>query len=218
MPGTVLVVNPHSAGGKTERRWPELRATIQEAYGAFDERFTRAPGDATGMTREALRGGAELVVAVGGDGTINEVVNGFFDGESAVVTDGVVRHRARRHRRRLHQDAQHSARDLRRRRELEVAAARHRRRPPALRHRRRRARRAPLHQHRQLRHRRARRSLRQRIVEDVRRQGVVRRRHAQGGRQATRTPASASSSTAARPKRARSTTSPWPTAATSAAA
>ncbi|HEX8952971.1 MAG TPA: acylglycerol kinase family protein, partial [Polyangia bacterium] len=84
MPGTVLVVNPQSAGGKTERRWPELRATIQEAYGAFEERFTRAAGDATAMTREALRGGADLVVAVGGDGTINEVVNGFFDGESAV--------------------------------------------------------------------------------------------------------------------------------------
>jgi YegS/Rv2252/BmrU family lipid kinase len=84
MPGTVLVVNPQSAGGKTERRWPELRATIQEAYGAFEERFTRAAGDATEMTREALRGGADLVVAVGGDGTINEVVNGFFDGETAV--------------------------------------------------------------------------------------------------------------------------------------
>ncbi|HXU74512.1 MAG TPA: diacylglycerol kinase family protein [Polyangia bacterium] len=82
---TVLVVNPQSAGGKTERRWPELRATIQEAYGSFEERFTRAAGDATEMTRKALRDGAELVVAVGGDGTINEVVNGFFDGEQAIA-------------------------------------------------------------------------------------------------------------------------------------
>src|SRR5437868_825577 len=85
MPGTVLVVNPHSAGGKTERRWPELRAAIQEAYGTFEERFTHASGDATEMTREALRGGAELVVAVGGDGTVNEVVNGFFDGATAIA-------------------------------------------------------------------------------------------------------------------------------------
>src|SRR5579884_1841046 len=85
MPGTVLVINPQSAGGKTERRWPELRATIQEAYGTFDERFTQSAGDATKLTREALRGGADLVVAVGGDGTINEVVNGFFDGDAAVA-------------------------------------------------------------------------------------------------------------------------------------
>jgi diacylglycerol kinase (ATP) len=84
MAGTVLVVNPHSAGGKTERRWPELRATIQEAYGAFDERFTKSAGDATTLTRAALEAGADLVVAVGGDGTINEVVNGFFDDKGPI--------------------------------------------------------------------------------------------------------------------------------------
>jgi YegS/Rv2252/BmrU family lipid kinase len=82
---TVVVVNPSSAGGKTERRWPALRETILAAYGPFKEKFTRAPGDATALTREALRGGAELVVALGGDGTINEVVNGFYDGTTPVA-------------------------------------------------------------------------------------------------------------------------------------
>ena len=81
MSGTVLVINPQSAGGKTERRWPQLRAIIHEAYGPFEERFTRGHSDAIRVTREALRAGAELIVAVGGDGTINEVVNGFFDGD-----------------------------------------------------------------------------------------------------------------------------------------
>jgi YegS/Rv2252/BmrU family lipid kinase len=85
VPNTVLVVNPKSAGGKTERRWPELRATIAEALGHFEERFTQQSGDATAMTRDALRAGATLVVAIGGDGTINEVVNGFFD-ERGVVS------------------------------------------------------------------------------------------------------------------------------------
>jgi YegS/Rv2252/BmrU family lipid kinase len=87
MPSTVVVVNPRSAGGKTERRWPQLRQIIHEAYGPFEERFTKAPGDGTTLAREALQGGAELVVALGGDGTINEVVNGFFDHDQALAGD-----------------------------------------------------------------------------------------------------------------------------------
>jgi YegS/Rv2252/BmrU family lipid kinase len=85
MPGTVVVVNPRSAGGKTEKRWPQLREIIHEAYGPFEHRFTDAPGSATRLAREALQGGADLVVAMGGDGTINEVVNGFFDGARAIA-------------------------------------------------------------------------------------------------------------------------------------
>ena len=83
MPSTVVVVNPRSAGGKTERRWPQLRQIIHESYGPFEERFTKGPGDGTTLARDALKAGAELVVALGGDGTINEVVNGFFDGDTA---------------------------------------------------------------------------------------------------------------------------------------
>ena len=41
--------------------------------------WTQRPNHATELTREALRGGANLVIAVGGDGSVNEVVNGFFD-------------------------------------------------------------------------------------------------------------------------------------------
>jgi YegS/Rv2252/BmrU family lipid kinase len=87
MSGTVLVVYTHSAGGKTERRWPQLRATIHENFGPFEERFTRSAGEATELTRQALRDGAGLIVAVGGDGTVNEVVNGFFDGDKPVRSD-----------------------------------------------------------------------------------------------------------------------------------
>ncbi|HZS42220.1 MAG TPA: diacylglycerol kinase family protein [Polyangia bacterium] len=85
MPGTVVIVNPRSAGGKTERQWPRLREIIHEAYGPFESHFTEAAGDGTRLARSALEGGAELVVAMGGDGTINEVVNGFFDGERAIA-------------------------------------------------------------------------------------------------------------------------------------
>jgi len=78
MPRTVLIVNPKSQGGRLGKRWKELADTIGRAF-PFEEAITQGPGDATRLTREALRGGAERVVAIGGDGTINEVVNGFFD-------------------------------------------------------------------------------------------------------------------------------------------
>jgi YegS/Rv2252/BmrU family lipid kinase len=83
----VVVVNPSSAGGKTHRRWRQLREIIHDALGPFEERFTASPGDATRLTREALQAGAELVVALGGDGTINEVVNGFFDGTTRIAPE-----------------------------------------------------------------------------------------------------------------------------------
>jgi YegS/Rv2252/BmrU family lipid kinase len=78
MPRTVLIVNPKSQGGRLGKRWVEIADTIGRAF-PFDEAITQGPGDATRLAREALRAGAERVVAIGGDGTINEVVNGFFD-------------------------------------------------------------------------------------------------------------------------------------------
>jgi YegS/Rv2252/BmrU family lipid kinase len=77
-PRTVVIVNPRSQGGKLGKRWPDLAEQLARAF-PFDDVRTQAPGDATRLAAEALRGGAERVVAIGGDGTINEVVNGFFD-------------------------------------------------------------------------------------------------------------------------------------------
>ena len=74
---TVIVVNPKSQGGATGKRWPELATRLRRHF-AFEETMTQAAGDATRLTREALAGGADRVIALGGDGTINEVVNGFF--------------------------------------------------------------------------------------------------------------------------------------------
>ena len=76
-PRTTVIVNPKSQGGRLGKRWPELADTIGRAF-PFDEVRTHGPGDATRLAREALRAGAERIVAIGGDGTVNEVVNGFF--------------------------------------------------------------------------------------------------------------------------------------------
>jgi YegS/Rv2252/BmrU family lipid kinase len=83
-PRTTVIVNPKSQGGKLGKRWAELSDTIGRAF-PFDEVRTQGPGDATRLAREALRGGAERIVAIGGDGTINEVVNGFFDDDGTAI-------------------------------------------------------------------------------------------------------------------------------------
>jgi YegS/Rv2252/BmrU family lipid kinase len=83
-PRTVVIVNPQSQGGRLGKRWADLADTIGRLF-PFDEAVTQSAGDATRLAREALKAGAERVVAIGGDGTINEVVNGFFDDTGAPV-------------------------------------------------------------------------------------------------------------------------------------
>jgi diacylglycerol kinase (ATP) len=77
----VFVVNPASDGGGTGRAWPEMAASARRHGLEVVERRTEAAGHATELAREAVTGGEELVVAVGGDGTVNEVVNGFCDAD-----------------------------------------------------------------------------------------------------------------------------------------
>ena len=74
-----FVVNPHSAGGLTGRVWPELQPAAEKVLGPISASLTQGPWQAVELTRAALKSGAELVVSLGGDGTNNEVVNGFFE-------------------------------------------------------------------------------------------------------------------------------------------
>ena len=75
---TAVIVNPHSAGGRTKARWPQLAVALREHLGAFEALFTEYSGHGTALARAALQNGVERVVSVGGDGTHSEVVNGFF--------------------------------------------------------------------------------------------------------------------------------------------
>jgi diacylglycerol kinase (ATP) len=87
---TRAIVNPRSGGGKTAQRWPEVERQLREALPEFDSVHTDGPGSATTLARRALAEGVEQIVAVGGDGTVSEVVNGFFEGERSLAPDAVL--------------------------------------------------------------------------------------------------------------------------------
>ncbi|MBS0522562.1 MAG: acylglycerol kinase family protein, partial [Proteobacteria bacterium] len=73
------MVNPAAHKGGAAKRWPAIEAELSARLGPFKPHFTRAPGHATELARGALAVGARRIVAVGGDGTVNEVLNGLLD-------------------------------------------------------------------------------------------------------------------------------------------
>ncbi len=81
----LLVVNPASKSGLLGRRWPKLEKKLRAVLGDFEVEQTRGPRDAVRIAREAVRAGVETVVAVGGDGTASEVVNGILGAELGAV-------------------------------------------------------------------------------------------------------------------------------------
>ncbi len=72
-----LIVNPASANGWTGRHFDTIARAVRAAVGDFEALFTRCRGDGSRLAREAVGAGGSLLVAVGGDGTASEVIDGL---------------------------------------------------------------------------------------------------------------------------------------------
>ncbi|XP_021767134.1 sphingoid long-chain bases kinase 2, mitochondrial-like isoform X2 [Chenopodium quinoa] len=73
----VFVVNPRGANGTTGKEWKKLLPYLRSRLSSdcnICESFTSGPSHATDITREAIREGANAVIAVGGDGTLHELI------------------------------------------------------------------------------------------------------------------------------------------------
>ena len=77
------IVNPTAGSGAARRRWPRAVRGLEARLGPIEVHFTEAPGHATELARRLTGAGCELLIVAGGDGTLNEVVNGVPAGGTA---------------------------------------------------------------------------------------------------------------------------------------
>jgi YegS/Rv2252/BmrU family lipid kinase len=82
----LFVVNPASAAGKAGRQWAQIESWLPSAGIPYETALTTRPHEATEIAETAVRQSRPVVVAVGGDGTLNEVVNGFFHNGAPIPT------------------------------------------------------------------------------------------------------------------------------------
>jgi diacylglycerol kinase (ATP) len=76
----LVVVNPRSHGGQTAARAPEIIRALRGRIGELDVAYTNAPRHAVKLAEHAATEGRPSIIAVGGDGTIHEIVNGLMLG------------------------------------------------------------------------------------------------------------------------------------------
>lgn len=81
---TQVIVNPESNKGKTRKRWNHIKEALKSFLKEFKYEFTEKPLQAIEISRVALKEGTELVVGVGGDGTMNEIANGFYENRKII--------------------------------------------------------------------------------------------------------------------------------------
>ena len=81
---TIVIVNPQAGNGRTEKIWPNIESALEKSIGSFEVLQTTCRGDATDLSSRILKEDAARIVAVGGDGHLNEVLNGFIENDLPV--------------------------------------------------------------------------------------------------------------------------------------
>jgi YegS/Rv2252/BmrU family lipid kinase len=83
---TKIIVNPVAGARSTRRKWPIISRLLERIGLTFDFDYTEGVGHAMELARIAASDGYRYLVAVGGDGTVNEVANGILHSPNAAAT------------------------------------------------------------------------------------------------------------------------------------
>ena len=86
IPYARVIVNPAAGAYSTHRKWPGISRLLQHVGLSFDFEYTEGVGHAIELARTAAAKGYQCVVAVGGDGTVNEVANGILNSRDSDST------------------------------------------------------------------------------------------------------------------------------------
>lgn len=73
----LVIINPSSGKEQATDYEEQIRETIQDTYSEITVKYTEGEGDATRFAKEAAENNYDFVVSLGGDGTVNETVNGL---------------------------------------------------------------------------------------------------------------------------------------------
>ena len=74
----LVIVNPNAGTGKGKKDWTRISEIFAMEQISIEHQFTEAKGAAKDLAKEAAQNGFRNIISVGGDGTLNEVVNGIF--------------------------------------------------------------------------------------------------------------------------------------------
>ena len=74
----IIIVNPNAGSRKVGRDWKEIKQLLEEKEITYKVIFTKTVNHAIEITQTAINDGFLNFIAVGGDGTLNEIVNGIF--------------------------------------------------------------------------------------------------------------------------------------------
>lgn len=85
---TLILINPVAGNGKAAHIWPELSREVQ-FLNPFEVIYSQKAGHITELVREALRRGVSRILMVGGDGSLTEATNGYFD-EGKVINPSAI--------------------------------------------------------------------------------------------------------------------------------